>query len=136
MDCINKVNIFNNIYEHHQFSKEAKKLFGKDKTAYHNFQNVLIRKLGILDSLQKLAVDGSNIEKLNCDKADIYCIRFVNKEHNPRVLFFFFELDTDDDLIILLTAIQEKRSSDYESALNLAVKRAIAIRKEFDSNDI
>lgn len=72
-------------------------------------------------------VDGTHIEKLHQNGIDLYSIRYPKSKCNPRVIFFFASQEED---IILLCAILEKSSGDYQNAIRKAITRVKSIGVE------
>lgn len=110
-----KMSGFNNIYEFSCFQKEFESLFSKNIKNYNRHVEWLFSKLKILDEEGIEAIQRRDFKFL---RDNIYEIRKPRSKENPRVLFTILE-----DKSILITAILEKSSSDFKSAIDKSIKR-------------
>ena len=127
MGTILKTDGYENIYQHINFDKEFRDMFGK--VVPKRYQNWLDKSLITLEKCGKQAVDGIQFEKLagKEGKAGLYSIRYSRSVLNPRLIYAYF---IDDKHVVLLSAFLEKSSRDYISPSKKALSRLETIKEE------
>lgn len=106
---------FNRIHYVDVFNDEVSKLFSKSKKDLINYTNFLYAELQKIDNREETIV---REEPISYRGINFFSIRKRMKK-NTRVLYYYMK----DNNIILLTAFDEKRKSDYENAKMRAYDR-------------
>lgn len=115
---IKKIPEFKSIYCLDVFEKELEKQFGKSEAQYHKYLLELYSYLRFLDDATFPPETGA-FERIVYKGIPFYRIKSKSKAKNIRTLYFWY----DSGHILLLTAFQEKNSSDYENAKQVAHQR-------------
>lgn len=115
---------YNNIYGCDLFLSEKQSLYKKDYDASKSYEKWLDKKLRFLDTegLDVISKFPQVFEKLS-DTSDLYCIRKITRNKNPRILFFAIIEEEEDPAFVLLTAFHESNNGDYPRAIKIAEER-------------
>lgn len=117
MDII-KMPGFEHIYCVSVYEKELEKQFAKSKVQFHKYVDELYSCLRFLDEVLD-PPQTDPFERIVYKGIPFYRIKSKSTAKNIRTLYFWY----DSDRILLLTAFQEKNSSDYDNAKRVAFQR-------------
>lgn len=119
-----KLEDYKDIYAVEPFLSEYEALFGKSKAAYKTYFKKLRFNLGILDREKQRSIQYQQFEQLENTK--LYSIRHVSAI-NPRVIFAYID---NNGKVVLLSSFKEKRDSDYDRGVQLAMQRLKQLEEE------
>lgn len=108
---------YRNILKYRDFDRDFHEIFKGDGQSIKRYEKWLHRKLEILNERGILCTDGIRFEALKGRYKGIYSLRSQESESNVRVLYFF----VDKGHSILLTAIKEQNSKDYDFGCEKAI---------------
>ena len=108
---------YNRIFIAETFFEEFNALFGKDKGNRHRYHYWLMESLKVLDRLGIKALRLAAFEKLEgVYDPPMYAIRHARSAINERHIYVYAE----DENVVLLASFFEKKTSDYERAIEHA----------------
>jgi len=111
---IQKLVGFSRIYQAECFPDEVKAMFGKSTGEMNRYLKWLYTWLSVLDSDGMNALNLEQFEHLKgANNSNLYAIRHPHSKINERYIYMY----TDDEDVILLTALKEKYTGDYKSAI-------------------
>jgi hypothetical protein len=120
---------FDNIYEVDCFRGEFLGAVGEPTKVFGRklrYQDWLLAKLATLDELGTKALALPYFEVLKDVDPQLCSIRYPKSRKNPRVLYIY----VDSRKVVLLTAFEENKKSDYTNGIARAQQRHKQLIKE------